>query len=86
MTQSQTKFICVEPRTGKELYNYFNGALPHAQADHFEEHLFCCFCCQERFNHIEWIYKTLKQRSAEFECSKRKKRKHLVKTASSSSE
>jgi hypothetical protein len=79
MTQSQTKFVCVE-RTGKELYNYFNGALPQAQADHFEEHLFCCFYCQERFHHLEWIYGALSKRSAE------KKRKHIVKTASSSSE
>jgi len=74
MTQSQTKFVCVEPRTGKELYNYFNGALPQAQADQFEEHLFLCFQCKERFHHLEWIYGALNERST------------LVKTASPSPE
>lgn len=53
--------MCVDPAVGKEIYDYYNGALGKEQTQRFIEHLFVCHKCQERVARLDWIFDSLRR-------------------------
>jgi hypothetical protein len=62
----RSTFICLDRKKGNKLYDYYNQALTASEARSFEEHLFCCFLCQEKLLILDSIFRVLQQRKEDY--------------------
>lgn len=56
----EREFICIDPDLGKQVYDYYNLALPDHEAREFEAHLLLCFRCQEIVFELDAISDAIK--------------------------
>ena len=63
---SNQEYVCVLPREGERLYDYFNGVLTKEEVEAFEKHLFLCFRCQETLLKLSWIFAMLREKQNDF--------------------
>jgi putative zinc finger protein len=54
------EYVCIDPRLGRQVYNYYNDALPENEARRFEEHLLLCFRCQQIVFELDAITEAIK--------------------------
>jgi len=56
---SHNEYICIDAETGSGLLDYYNGVLNEQDANAFEDHLFFCYSCQDKFLRLEAIFAAL---------------------------
>ena len=57
---SNSRYVCLDRRVGKNLYGFYNHALAEREEHEFEEHLLFCFHCQEKILTLDMIFNALK--------------------------
>lgn len=53
--QRQTRKVCIEPNTGRQVYDYYNGLLEADQVLAFERHLIQCEKCESTVHELDAI-------------------------------